>query len=69
MLLHHSSPKDKEKMTKRKTIRNTEDAARITREMAAQGYQPLAKSSTFTPAQFGSGRPAERDGGIIHLLL
>ena len=68
MLLHHSSPKDKEKMTKRKTIRNTEDAARITREMAAQGYQPLAKSSTFTPAQFGKGRPAERDGGMRSFL-
>lgn len=55
-------------MTKRKTIRNTEDAARITREMAAQGYQPLAKSSTFTPAQFGKGRPAERDGGMRSFL-
>lgn len=64
----HSSPKDKEKMTKRKTIRNTEDAARITREMAAQGYQPLAKSSTFTPAPFGKGRPAERDGGMRSFL-
>ena len=68
MLLHHSSPKDKEKMTKRKTIRTPEDAARITREMAAQGYQPLAKSSTFTPAQFGTGRPAERDGGMRSFL-
>ena len=55
-------------MNKRKTIRNTEDAARITREMAAQGYQPLAKSSTFTPAPFGSGRPADRDGGMRSFL-
>ena len=55
-------------MTNRKTIRNTEDAARITREMAAQGYQPLAKSSTFTPAPFGTGRPAERDGGMRSFL-
>ena len=55
-------------MTKKKTIRTPEDAARITREMAAQGYQPLAKSSTFTPAQFGAGRPAERDGGMRSFL-
>ena len=55
-------------MANRKTIRNTEDAARITREMAAQGYQPLAKSSTFTPAPFGTGRPAERDGGMRSFL-
>jgi len=55
-------------MTKRKTIRTPEDAARITREMAAQGYQPLAKSSTFTPAPFGKGRPAERDGGMRSFL-
>ena len=55
-------------MTKRKTIRTSEDAARITREMAAQGYQPLAKSSTFTPAPFGTGRPAERDGGMRSFL-
>lgn len=55
-------------MTKKKTIRTPEDAARITREMAAQGYQPLAKSSTFTPAPFGTGRPAERDGGMRSFL-
>ena len=55
-------------MTKRKTIRTPEDAARITREMAAQGYQPLAKSSTFSPAPFGTGRPAERDGGMRSFL-
>ena len=36
--------------------------------MAAQGYQPLAKSSTFTPAQFGKGRPTERDGGMRSFL-
>ena len=67
MLLTTAAPKTK-KMTKKKTIRTPEDAARITREMAAQGYQPLAKSSTFNPAPFGKGRPAERDGGMRSFL-
>lgn len=55
-------------MANKQIIRTPEDAARITREMAAQGYQPLAKSSTFNPAPFGTGRPAERDGGMRSFL-
>jgi len=55
-------------MANKKTIRTPEDAARITREMSAAGYQPLAKSSTFSPNHFGSGKPAERDGGMRSFL-
>ena len=55
-------------MKKNKTIRTPEDAARITREMAAQGYQPLAKPEAFRPAQFGTGSPADRDGGMRSFL-
>lgn len=55
-------------MKKNKTIRTPEDAARITREMAAQGYQPLAKPEAFRPAHFGTGSPADRDGGMRSFL-